>query len=291
MMNRKEWTRLTAVGLLGTLLPTGLARPSVFSTERSKVILGAQSYSFRDRSLDATLKAMSDLGLNSCELWEGHVAPSEKFRPRNALKEWRTTVSMDYLHEIRDKFDQEGIKIQAYTVTMKDNITEEELDCIFQMTRALGTDVITSSATVSVMPRIDVYARHYNVKVAMHNHAHVDRPNEFSTPETFARGMEGNSNYIRINLDIGHFTAANCDPLDYMKKMHEKIECIHVKDRKMNNGPRTPFGEGDTPIKEVLQLIRDNQWPITANIEFEYEGDTLTEMRKCVEYSRRALME
>lgn len=290
-MNRKEWTQLAFGGLMGALLPAGFARPAGTTRRKMDVILGAQTYSFRDRSLDATLAAMNELGLKSCELWEGHVTSSEIFHNRQALRKWRTTVPMDELYRVREKFEKAGIDIQAYTVTMKDNVTDQELDRIFQMTRALGTDIITSSATVSVMPRIDVYARRYKTIVAMHNHAHVDRPNEFSTPETFARGMEGNSEYIRINLDIGHFTAANCDPVDYMKKMHDKIDCIHVKDRKRNDGPRTRFGEGDTPIKEVLQLIRDNQWPIVANIEFEYKGDTMTEMKRCIEYCKKALAE
>lgn len=290
-MNREEWVQLVFGGLMAAFIPAGRARPASALPKKSKVTLGAQTYSFRDRSLDATLEAMQELGLKSCELWEGHVVPPDVFRRRKELRKWRMTVSMEELYKVREKFDKAGIRIQGYTVTMKDNVTDEEIDRIFQMTRALGTDTITSSATVSVMPRIDVYARHYKTKVAMHNHAHVDRPNEFSTPETFARGMEGNSEYICINLDIGHFTAANCDPVDYMKKMYDKIDCIHVKDRKRDDGPRTRFGEGDTPIREVLQLIRDNQWPIEANIELEYEGDTMTEMKRCVEYCKKVLAE
>lgn len=290
-MNRKEWTQLAFGGLMGVFLPTGLTHPLSSTDRKMDVVLGAQTYSFRDRSLDATLEAMQELGLKSCELWEGHIVPSDIFYRRKELRKWRMTASMEELYKVREKFDRAGIRIQGYTVTMKDNVTDEEIDRIFQMTRALGADTITSSATVSVMPRIDVYAQRYKTKVAMHNHAHVDRPNEFSTPETFARGMEGNSGYIRVNLDIGHFTAANCDPVDYMNKMHHKIDCIHVKDRKRNDGPRTRLGEGDTPIREVLQLIRDNQWPIAANIELEYEGDTMTEMRRCVEYCRKVLAE
>ncbi|MEX0686968.1 MAG: TIM barrel protein [Balneolales bacterium] len=291
-MNRKEWAQLTFGGMAGMMIPSGLA--DVFSTrvKGSSVILGAQTYSFRGMNLDDTLRGMNELGLTSCELWEGHVVPLKIFRNRPALAKWRTSPdSMAEIEAVRQKFEKAGITIQAYTVNMKDNITDEQLDHIFRMTKALGTDTITSSATVSVMPRLDVYAQKYGIYVAMHNHAHVDRPNEFSNPDSFARGMEGRSDFIRINLDIGHATAANYDPASYMKMMHEKIMCIHVKDRKKNNGPRTYFGEGDTPIREVLQLIRDNQWPIPANIELEYEGNTMTEMKRCVDYCRKVLAE
>ena len=66
-----------------------------------------------------------------------------------------------------------------------------------------------------------------------------------------------------------------------------------MKDRKKGNGPNTPFGEGETPIGEVLRLIRDNKWPIQATIEFEYKvpagSDRMTELAKSIKFCREAL--
>jgi sugar phosphate isomerase/epimerase len=50
-----------------------------------------------------------------------------------------------------------------------------------------------------------------------------------------------------------------------------------------------PFGKGETPIKEVLHLLKDNHYPIPAMIEFEYDGDPITEVRKSYDYMKRAL--
>ena len=104
----------------------------------------------------------------------------------------------------------------------------------------------------------------------------------------------GSAKYNGINLDIGHFIAGNHgSPVPFMKQHHARITHIHVKDRRKNEGANTPFGEGDTPIKEVLQLIRDNKWNIQATIEFEYPvpagSDRMTEIQKCVDYCRAAL--
>jgi len=96
------------------------------------------------------------------------------------------------------------------------------------------------------------------------------------------------------NLDLGHFLAGNhTSPVPFLQEHHARITHIHVKDRKLNNGPNVPFGQGDTPIVEALRLIRDNKWNIQATIEFEYpvpEGsDRMKEIATCVEYCRKAL--
>ena len=75
-----------------------------------------------------------------------------------------------------------------------------------------------------------------------------------------------------MNLDIGHFTAANYDPIAYMREHHADITNLHIKDRKSNQGDNTPWGTGDTKIKEVLALMKREKWPIRAYIEYEYRG-------------------
>jgi sugar phosphate isomerase/epimerase len=99
------------------------------------------------------------------------------------------------------------------------------------------------------------------------------------------------SKHYRINLDIGHFTAANFDAVDFIEKNHDKIVLLHVKDRKKAEGPNMPFGEGDTPIKQVLLLLKKNKWPIPAFIEYEYKGTGTSqeEVAKCYQYCKDAL--
>ena len=125
--------------------------------------------------------------------------------------------------------------------------------------------------------------------VAMHGHSNLTDPNEFATPESFAAALKM-SKYFKVNLDIGHFTAANFDPVAYLKEHHADITNLHIKDRKKNQGDNTVWGEGDTPIREVLQLVEKNHWPIPAFIEYEYKGTgPVEEVKKCYAYARQAL--
>jgi sugar phosphate isomerase/epimerase len=96
-----------------------------------------------------------------------------------------------------------------------------------------------------------------------------------------------------VNLDIGHFTACNYDAVAFIKEHHARVTNLHLKDRKKNHGPNTPWGQGDTPIKAVLQLLRQGKYGIPANIELEYAvppgSDRVAEVKKCLAYCKDAL--
>ncbi len=285
MMTRRQWSCLTFGGLL-----SALSRPAdAFGVRRPPirgVSLGAQSYSFRDRPRDALIVAMQEAGLSNCELWQEHVEPKDV--KRDEMRRWRETVSLDEFRAIKNKFDRAGIAITAYNISFKDNFSDREIERGFEMTKALGAPVITSSANIGVVPRVAAVAARYKIPVGMHNHSKID-PNEFATPENFIAAMKAGP-YIAVNLDIGHFTAANFDAVEFLREHHDRIVSLHIKDRKRNDGPNVPFGEGDTPIGPVLRMLRDRKWAIPANIEYEYEGgDTVQEVRRCLEYCGKEL--
>ena len=264
----------------------GFAAPKL-NSEVKGVRIGVQSYSFRDRSLDEAISAMKEIGLGVCELYQGHLEP--RGGDREALRKWRLETPLDVFRKAGQKFKDAGIQLYAYNYSFRDDFTDEEIDRGFQMAQALGAKVITASSNVKAAARIDPFAKKHKMRVGMHNHSNI-KPNEFATPESFAEAMKGRSKFIAINLDIGHFTAAGFDAVKFLSEHYRVILTIHIKDRKKNQGPNVPFGEGDTPIKEVLAFLRQKKLKIPANIEYEYKGaDTVAEVRKCFEYCKAAL--
>ena len=256
------------------------------------VTIGVQSYSFRDRPLDEAIAGMKEVGIGLCEMSQGHMEDREDAQKpggRERLRQWRLSVPLAEFEAAGQKFRDAGIDLHAYNYSFKDDFTDQEIERGFEMAKALGARVITASANVATSKRIDPLAKRYKIRVGMHNHSRI-RPNEFATPADWDAARKGMSEYIAINLDIGHFTAAGLDPLDYLAKHHGDIVTLHIKDRKKDQGDNVPFGEGDTPIKEVLTLLRDKQYPIPANIEYEYKGeDTIAEMKRCFAYCKAAL--
>jgi sugar phosphate isomerase/epimerase len=272
-LSRREFVAVSAAGLVALRQDGG-------------VTLGVQSYSFRDRPLADAIAGMQKLGLRSCELWQDHVEPRKV--PRQELRRWRETITLDTFHRIREQFAKASITLSAYNISIKDDFSDAEIERAFDMTTALGAPLITSSSNTATTSRIAPVAERRKMLVGMHNHSRID-PNEFATAKSLTDAM-ARSRSIAVNLDIGHFTAANEDAVAFLKQHHGRIVTLHVKDRKRDQGANVEFGAGDTPIVAVLKLVRDNKWPIPLNIEYEYKGgDAVDEVGRCLAYCRRAL--
>lgn len=214
----------------------------------------------------------------------------EAQKAREELKKWRLSTTADTFKPVRDKFKAAGIELKLLCYNMNQSVTDDEIEYGFMMAKALGVNAITTSTQVTVAKRVAPFADKHKMMVGYHGHDNTADPNEFSTIETFAKAMEF-SKYNGVNLDIGHFTASNLDPVPYIKEHHHRLTNLHLKDRKRDHGPNTAWGQGDTPIKEVLALMKKEKYPFPANIEYEYrgEGDAASEVAKCLQYCKDAL--
>jgi sugar phosphate isomerase/epimerase len=299
MLTRREFA---AVALSAVALPR-LARAQTVSGVR----LGVQTYSFRELTrppggdlVDPIIAAMKDCGLTECELWAPQIEPAsaggrgatpeQAQQAREALRTWRLETPLDHFRAIRKKFESAGITLYAFNYSPNGSFTEAEIERGFEIAKALGAQIITASATLDAARRIAPFADKHRMAVAMHNHSNTSDPNEFATTESFATALKMSS-YFKVNLDIGHFTAANYDAVSYLREQHANITNLHIKDRKKSQGDNTPWGAGDTPIRDVLQLLKHEKWPIRAYIEYEYKGaaGAVDEVKKCLTFARSAL--
>jgi sugar phosphate isomerase/epimerase len=152
---------------------------------------------------------------------------------------------------------------------------------------ALGANQLTMELPDSATSkRIGEYASKRKIWVGYHAHtqAHL----------TFWDEAFSQSPYNGANIDIGHYTAGRSgSPIPFIEKNHARITSMHLKDRKFNEGPNMPWGQGDTPIKEVLQIIKKEKHIYPATIELEYntpQGSTvMAELAKCIQFCKDAL--
>lgn len=258
-LSRRDFGKM-ALGTVG-----GLALASVQEVAGKKaassvfggVQIGVQSYSFRDRSLERALEDLVNIGISSLELWSGHLDPLKA--SDDALKGWAK------------KFADAGVKIGAYNVSPGDPWTDEQIDRGFHAARLLGTQIITSSVQKPMVPRLDRACQKFKMKVGLHNHwFRGSRPDEFESPGDFLEALKNSSQWISINLDVGHFHASGHDPVKFIEEHHRRIVSLHLKDRG-DDPERTdkPFGQASTPLGGVMQLLKKLRFKYAANIEWE----------------------
>ncbi len=312
---RREFTKLAlgalpAAGLITAAHPLLAAAAAKPNSKFAGVQIGLNvPYSFANMAMsgDDVLKNCVQLGVSALELRTQPVeaflgAPAKLVSPKNAvvpagaaeanakdLRHWRESVSMDRAREFRKKYDEAGVLIEIVKVDGIFKMTEKELDYVFTLAKTLGARAISTEISKSDddHKRVGQFADKHKLMVGYHGHA-ATGPDHWE--KAFALAEHNGA-----NVDIGHFVAGDHgSPVPFITKHHDRITHVHIKDRKKGNGPNTPFGEGDTPITEVLRLIRDNQWPIQATIEFEYKipagSDRMTEIARAVKYCHDALV-
>src|SRR5260370_9683969 len=121
------------------------------------------------------------------------------------------------------------------------------------MAEGLGVQAISTSTTLTMAKRIAPMADDHKMTVGYHGHDATNDPNQTATLESYDTLM-GYGKYNGINLDIGHFTAANYDAVAFIKQHHDRITNLHIKDRLKNHGNNVAAcGPGEPPIKKGMQ--------------------------------------
>ncbi|MGV3641487.1 MAG: sugar phosphate isomerase/epimerase family protein [Adhaeribacter sp.] len=321
-ISRRKFLGTTALALAGIGLGTqqvlgapafikNLGKPnSLFKG----VQIGVISYSWRSMpsSAEQVLQYCLDANISAIELMGPAVeafagAPQGPGRPAGRrqlspeekavqdeyakkLADWRASVPMTRFEQLRKLYQDAGVKIYAYKPSaLGANNTDAEVDYAFRAARALGASHTTVElpGNAEQTRRLGSIAARNKVHVAYHGHLQ----------QTFTAWDEAlsQSKYNALNFDMGHYVAAGFDPIPLIQAKNAHILSMHTKDRKSkaNGGANMPWGEGDTPIVEVLNLMKDKNYKFPATVELEYEipagSDAVKETAKCVEYARKAL--
>jgi sugar phosphate isomerase/epimerase len=265
------------------------------------VQIGVITYSFRSMPGSAAqlLQYVLQCNINTIELMGDAAEVFAGIPPRvkgedyathaKKVADWRASVPMDKFVELRKMYNDAGVKIHAWkpnALGVKN--ADAEIDYAFNAGKALGVTHVTVELPTddAQTKRLGEIAEKHKIYVGYHAHTQA-------TPTLWDTALS-QSKYNAINLDIGHYTAGtSSSPVDFILKNHERIVSMHIKDRKFQDGPNQPWGQGDTPIAEVLKLMQKNKYKFPATIELEYDipagSDAVKEVIKCREFAAKAL--
>jgi sugar phosphate isomerase/epimerase len=325
-VSRRKFLGLSAAAAAFSALPgnfimrsTGIQKEGKPDSLFGGVQVGAITYSWRSmpgsaedmlnyclRTGISSIELMGDVAENYAGLPQGPVKPatgttlSEKeiaefekasLATADAQTKWRLTTSMKKYEELRKMYNEAGVNIHIVKFS-PEKWSDKEIEYAFKAAKALGTKGITNEIGEKACMRLGPFAQKAGMYAIFHQHLQPGEPGwNF---DKFLAYSPANM----LNFDAGHyFGATGLHPNGIIERLHNRIVSIHMKDKTGPKGtpPNTnmPWGQGETPIADILLLLKKNKWPIYADIELEYpvpEGsDAVAEVKKCVEFCKNIL--
>lgn len=305
--SRREFiSRAAAFAACAAVRPRMLAAEGVSQTKPNSVFngvrIGVITYSYRGGDINTaeeTLKALLEDGLSEVELMDGPIrsfagirnggrrgksgsSPESESKPTDAERE----AQLAKCRQLRKMYNDAGVNIHLHKLPFGQS--NEEIEFNFEVAKALGCIGITTERNDEMAKKLAPFADKHKIWVAFHNHT-----NNFPKVETMDP-LVSYGHYVGFNLDVGHYFAGTkgLSPLPVLEKYHERIVSLHMKDRTAD-GKNLPWGQGQTPLKEILQLIHKEKWTFPADIEVEYQiptgSSSVAEVAKCVQFCREAL--
>lgn len=330
--SRRDFLQKTSLASIGIFLGgkgvMGMRPLNLFTGNPDSKIRGVQigaiTYSFRSLpgTAEQILQYCVDAGVSAIELM-GEAAEAYAGIPVNPVKmgprvpgqpmqmtdeqkvqlkewqkqvaDWRAGVSMDKFEELRKMYNKAGVSIYAFKPNaLNATNTDAEVEYALKAAKALGARSVTVElpADPAQSKRLGNLGEKHKIYIGYHAHTQAT-----DTAWDIALGQ---SPYNSMNLDCGHYIAAGGNNtketlLALIEAKHDRITSMHIKDRKskQNGGTNMVWGQGETPLKEILTLLKEKKYKIPATIELEYDipagSDAVKETRKCFEYAKKLL--
>jgi sugar phosphate isomerase/epimerase len=315
-ISRREFGTLVVAGLpLSQLLPTRLEATG-------QLTIGVTTSSFRDLprvtgrdNVDDVIRAIRALRVTDVELAMANVEPAPpsvapfmggtpayprvvvltpeeiaatSAQARAALRAWRLRTGPELFEHVRAKLAAASVTVHACALSYTDDFTDPEIDATFRQVTALGVRTVSSPMTMAMARRLVPFAERHQVSVAIHNQ--VDGTAEAAIGTSALRSALALSSVFTLKLDIGNITASNGDAVAELGELRDRVSHVVIKDRLRNGGRSQPFGEGDTPIRRVVALLRAAGPSVPALVEYDYIGlrGAVDEVAAAIDYLQAA---
>jgi sugar phosphate isomerase/epimerase len=325
-ISRRNFIGTASAAAAFTLVPFNIsyagAQPRKPNSKVGGVQLGLTTYSYLSmpHNVEECLQYILEAGVNAVEmrmvLEESLGIPQPPPRPqtsgqwtaeqkaeyarklkenaeanKEAQRKWRLSLPMEKYEAIRKMYNKAGVDIHIAKFAPS-RWSDEEIDYAFTAAKVLGAYGITDECSDEACQRLGKFAEKHNSLAIYHTHQQFAQP-DFNIDKLLAYSPAN-----RLNFDAGHYYGATGKhPNVIIEKYHKLIPMIHIKDKTgpKSNPPDTnrPFGKGETPIADVLLLIKKNKWPIDVFVEMEYKApegsDAAKEVKNCIDYMRNIL--
>src|SRR5205085_11217387 len=222
-------------------LSRSAARASAVEGEDLGPKLGVASYSLRNFSREQAIEMTKSLGVRYINFKSVHLpydAPPAEFAAARA------------------ELAAAGLVLVGGGMITFETDTDEGVRKYFDYAKAAGMPLIVCTSKANMLPRIEKFARQYDIKVAIHNHGPED-PN-FPSPYDVLKAVKGMDPRMGLCMDVGHATRAGADIVQAALDAGPRLLDMHIKDlgNKTERDNQVGVGEGILPIPNLFRALQ-----------------------------------
>lgn len=269
---RRDFLRGTLAAVAIAALPNRSAAQEVLKP--SPIRLGVASYSFRKFDRAHVIDFMKQLNSPYLNVKDVHLPMGTPDEVRQGAQQFRSA----------------GIQLTAAGTIYLQQDDDADMRRKFEYCRIAGVPVMVAGPTQQTLPRVEKFAKEYNLKIAIHNHGPEDK--YFPSPFDVLKAVQNMDERMGLCIDVGHAARAGANIVDAIHQAGPRLYDVHIKDLADANvkESQVAVGNGVLPIPEIFAALVKTKYGGYVDLEYEIdENDPLPGMLKSFAYMRGVL--
>ena len=261
-LSRRDFVRSSALGAAALAIPgkaaTATAEPQT-KDQVSTIHLGLASYTFRNferAKMIAFMKQLNVSALNAKDV-KDHL-PTDEQQERTALDDYKAA----------------GIKLHAAGVIYFGKDEDADMRPKFEYAKRAGLSVLVAGdPTPQTLPRLEKFAREYDMRIAIHNHGPEDKM--WASPLDVLKAVKNMDPRLGCCIDVGHTARAGTDVVQAIHEAGPRLFNMHIKDLTSftDKESQVAVGDGKMPIKKIFEALIAVNYNGFVDLEYEVHPD------------------
>ena len=244
--------------------------------EASPVRLGLASYTFRNFSraqMIGFMKQLKVFALNAKDV-KDHL-PLDPQQEATALADYAAA----------------GIRLHAAGAIYFAKDEDADIRSKFEYCKRAGIAVIVAGdPTPETLPRLEKFAKEFDIRIAIHNHGPEDRL--WRSPLDVLKAVHGMDPRIGCCIDVGHAARAGTDVVQAIREAGPRLFNLHMKDLTslQSKESQVAVGDGILPVRAMFAALIATRYEGFVDLEYEvYPDDPMPGVISSFAYMRGVL--
>jgi sugar phosphate isomerase/epimerase len=271
--SRRLFLRGGVLATAATCLPLNsilaFSHASTSETKSSPIRLGVASYSLRKFDRKQVIESMKQLKTPFLNAKDVHLPMG----------------TPEQIKEVVAEYTAAGLKLTAAGTIYFLKDEDEDVKAKFEYCKLAGIPTIVAGPTMQTLPRVEKFAREYDIKIAIHNHGPEDK--HFPSPLDVLNAVKNMDPHMGLCIDVGHTARTGTDVVEAIKKAGPRLFDVHMKDLTdfHSKESQVAVGDGIMPVPGIFKALEEIGYPGYVDLEYEiYPDDPMPGMIKSFAY-------